>query len=300
MKKYLAACALVAQGFLHVPVQAQTLEKIKASGAVTMGVRDSSIPLSYAGADGAPIGFHVDICRKVLEDVQAQLGLARLETRYQLVTSQNRIPLVANGTIDIECGSTTNTQARQKEVAFALTTYVEEVRLAVRADSGIRSVRDLAGKVVVATTGTTSVQHLRRKVRELGLELKDVSLGKDHADSFLLLESGRADAWVLDQGVLRASIANARQSSAFSVVGEVLNAEPIAIMVRKDDPGFKRAVDVTIRKLLASGEMQVLWKKWFQAPIPPRGVALDMAPPESLQRLWAHPSDLPMETFQAP
>jgi glutamate/aspartate transport system substrate-binding protein len=296
MKKHLALSLLVTLGALHATGHAQTLEKIKSSGSVTMGIRDSSVPLSYTGADGTPIGFNVDICRKVLSDIQAKLGLTKLETKYQLVTSQNRGPLVANGTVDIECGSTTNTQARQKDVAFSLTTYVEEVRMAVRSNSGIKSVRDLAGKTVATTTGTTSVQHLRRKAREMDLEIKEV-LGKDHADSFLLLETGRVEAWVLDQGVLRASIASSRNPATFKVVGEVLNAEPIAIMVRKDDPDFKRVVDGAIRKLLASGEMKALWKKWFQEPIPPRGTALNMEPPESLQLLWGQPSDLPMETF---
>lgn len=295
-KRFALPGLLIALGALHAAAHSQTLEKIRSTASVTMGVRDSSVPLSYTGAEGVPVGFNIDICRKVLSDIQAKLGLARLETKYQLVTSQNRVPLVANGSVDIECGSTTNNQARQKDVAFSLTTYVEEVRMAVRAASGIRSVRDLSDRTVATTTGTTSVQHLRRKARELGLEVKE-TLGKDHADSFLLLESGRVDAWVLDQGVLRASIATSRNPAAFAVVGEVLNAEPIAIMVRKDDPDFKRAVDESIRKLVASGEMKALWKKWFQEPIPPRNVALNMEPPETLQRLWAQPSDLPMETF---
>lgn len=283
---------------LATGASAQTLAKIKAAGAITLGVRDASLPLSYTGSDGAPVGFNIDICRRVLSDIQAQLGLPRLEVKYQLVTSQNRIPLVQNGTVDIECGSTTNNQTRQKDVAFSLTTYVEEVRMAVRAGSGIKSIRDLAGKTVAATTGTTSVQHLRRHERASGMDLKEV-FGRDHAESFLLIESGRADAWVLDQGVLRATIANSRNPAGFAVVGEVLNSEPIAIMFRKDDPEFKRLVDASIRKLIAGGEMKALWKKWFQEPIPPRGAVLNMEPPESLQRLWAQPNDLAMEAFQA-
>ena len=232
----------------------------------------------------------------LVSDVRTRLGLPKLDIKYQLVTSQNRIPLVRNGTVDLECGSTTNNRARQKDVAFSLTTYVEEVRMAVRADSGIKSIGDLAGKTVVATTGTTSVQHLRRHERAAGMDLTEI-FGKDHADSFLLLESGRVSAWILDQGVLRATIANSRNPAGFTVVGEALNSEPIAIMFRKDDPDFKSAVDGTIRKLIASGEMEALWKKWFQEPIPPRGATLDMDPPESLRRLWAEPNDLPMETF---
>ncbi len=281
---------------LSMPGQAQTLDKIKSTGAITIGVRDASTPLSYTPSGAQPVGFHIDVCQRIVAAIQKQLNLPRIDVQYQNVTSQNRIPLVQNGTVDIECGSTTNNQARQKDVAFALTTYVEEVRMAVRADSGIQSVRDLAGKTVATTTGTTSVQHLRRKAREMGLEIKDV-MGKDHADSFLLLETGRADAWVLDQGVLRATIANSRNPAGFKVVGEVLNAEPIAIMFRKDDPEFKRVADTAIHGMLANGEMKTLWKKWFQQPIPPRNVALNMDPPETLQRLWANPNDLPMEAF---
>lgn len=278
--------------------QETTLAKVKASGAITVGVRDSSLPLSYTGPDGGPIGFQVDICRRVLEAIQSQLALSKLDVKYQGVTSQNRIPLVQNGTVDIECGSTTNNATRQKDVAFSLTTYVEEVRMTVKADSGIRSLRDLAGKMVVATTGTTSVQHLRRHEKATGLQLNEV-FGKDHVESFLMVETGRADAWILDQGVMKATIANSRNPAGFAVVGEVLNSEPIAIMFRKDDPAFKKVVDDTIRKLIANGQMKALWTKWFMEPIPPRGAKLNMEPPETLQRLWAQPNDLPMETFAA-
>ncbi|MFN7196373.1 MAG: transporter substrate-binding domain-containing protein, partial [Hylemonella sp.] len=187
------ALALAAGG-----AQAQgndTLAKIKASGSVTLGVRESSVPLSYTLGDGKYVGFHTEMGERILADIQKQLGLAKLDIKRQPVTSQNRIPLVTNGTVDLECGSTTNNAARQKDVAFAMTTYVEEVRIAVKANSGINSIKDLNGKTVATTTGTTSVQTLRKHERAHGVDFKEV-YGKDHADSFLLLESGRADAFV--------------------------------------------------------------------------------------------------------
>nr|WP_232080940.1 amino acid ABC transporter substrate-binding protein [Variovorax sp. SRS16] len=281
-----------------VPVTAQTLDKIRSSGSITMGVRDASVPMSYMPDGEKPVGFQVEICQRIIAAAQKELKLPKINVRYQTVTSQNRIPLVQNGTVDLECGSTTNSLARQKDVAFALTTYVEEVRMAVRKTSGIRSVKDLEGKTVVTTTGTTSVQHLRKYARASGLDIKDV-LGKDHAESFLMLEMGRADAWVIDAGLLSATIATSKNPDDFVVVGEVLNVEPIAIMMRKDDPAFKALADATIRDLIRSGEMKKLWDKWFIGPIPPRGVRLNMPPPETLQRLWADPSDLPMESLAA-
>lgn len=278
--------------------QESTLAKINASGSATMGVRDSSVPQSYLLADGSSVGFTVDICRRVLSAVQSQLGLSKLDIKYQTVTSQNRIPLVRNGTVDIECGSTTNNLVRQKEVAFSLTTYTEDIRMAVRADSGIRSVRDLANKTVVASTGTTSVQHLRRHERATDMNLNEV-FGKDHSESFLMLETGRADAWVIDQVILKAAIASSKAPASFAVVGEVFNSEPVAIMFRKDDPEFKRTVDDAIRRMIASGEMKALWSKWFQEPIPPRGIRLGIEPTEAMLKLWASPNDAPMESYNA-
>ncbi|SEL33743.1 amino acid ABC transporter substrate-binding protein, PAAT family [Variovorax sp. YR750] len=287
------ACALAA------PVGAQTLEKIRSTATITLGVRDSSMPMSYLLAENQPVGFQVDICHRIVEAIRKNLGLQKIDVRYQVVTSQNRVPLVRNGSVDLECGSTTNNLARQQDVAFTLTTYIEEVRMAVRTASNIRSVKDLEGKTVVATTGTTSVQHLRRNSRAGGLKINEV-LGKDHAESFLILESGKADAWVIDAGLLSATIAASKNPSEFAVVGEVLNTEPLAIMLRKDDASLKAIADDTIRELIRSGEMKTLWSKWYLEPIPPRGVRLNMAPPAALQRLWAQPNDLPMESHASP
>ena len=298
MKAIFTALAALVAATLPQVASAQTLDKIKTSGAITLGVRDSSIPLSFMPEKLQPAGFHIDLCQRIVADIQKELNLPKLNVQYQNVTSQNRIPLVKNGTVDLECGSTTNNQARQQDVAFALTTYVEEVRMAVRTASKIQSVRDLAGKTVVATTGTTSVQHLRRNIKASSLDIKDL-LAKDHAESFLLLEQGRADAWVLDAGLMSATIATSKNPADFAVVGEVLNTEPIALMLRKDDPTFKQAVDGTIRTMIRNGEMKALWDKWFQGPIPPRGTRINLPPPATLQQLWAEPNDLPMESYAA-
>ena len=194
--------------------------------------------------------------------------MAKLETKYQPVTSQNRIPLVQNGTVDLECGSTTNNATRQKDVAFAPTLYVEEVRIATKKSSGIKSIADLNGKTVATTTGTTSVQLLRKNKRAAGMDFKELN-GKDHSDSFLLLESGRADAFVMDGQILAGLISKSKSPTDYAIVGEVLSVEPIAIMYRKDDPAFKKAVDDSVRNMVKSGEVAKLYDKWFMQPIPP-------------------------------
>lgn len=296
MKKTLLAVAAVLAASTAMAQTADTLKKIKDTGAVTMGVRESSGALSYTLGDGKFVGYHVEICQKVLADVQKQLGLAKLDIKYQPVTSQNRIPLVQNGTVDIECGSTTNNAARQKDVAFAVTTFVEEVRVAVKANSGITSVAQLNGKKVATTTGTTSVQTLRKNERANGIDFEQV-YGKDHADSFLLLESGRADAFVMDGAILAGNIAKAKNPADFKIVGEVLSVEPIAIMIRKDDPAFKKAVDDSLKAMMKSGEVAKLWTKWFEQPIPPANTKVGMPANENTKAAWAAPNDKPMEDY---
>ena len=287
------AAALMCMGAAHAE---DTLKKIKDSSAVTMGVRESSGALSYTLGDGKYAGYHYEICTQVLADVQKSLGLAKLEVKYQPVTSQNRIPLVQNGTVDIECGSTTNNATRQKDVAFAVTTYVEEVRIAVKAGSGIMSIGQLNGKTVATTTGTTSVQLLRKHERAAGADIKEV-FGKDHADSFLLLESGRADAFVMDGQILAGNIAKSKNPADFKIVGEVLSVEPIAIMLRKDDPAFKKAVDDSIGAMMKSGEIAKLYDKWFMQPIAPSNTRVGLPLSEATKFAWANPNDKPVEDY---
>ncbi len=294
-KSLIAVAALLATGVALAQAN-DTLKKIKDSGAVTMGVRESSGALSYTLGDGKYVGFHIDVCQQALADIQKQLGLAKLEIKYQPVTSQNRIPLVQNGTVDIECGSTTNNATRQKDVAFAVTTYVEEVRIAVKANSGITSIAQLKDRNVATTTGTTSVQLLRKHERATGIDFKEL-FGKDHADSFLLLESGRADAFVMDGQILAGNIARAKNPADFKIVGEVLSVEPIAIMMRKDDPAFKKAVDDSIKAQIASGQLAKAYDKWFMQPIPPANTKVGLPASDATKAAWANPNDKPVEEY---
>ena len=297
MKKHLLAVAVTALAAGSVFAQANdTLAKIKASGSITLGVRESSGALAYTLGDGKYVGFHTEMAERITSDLRKQLGLAKLEIKYQPVTSQNRIPLVTNGTVDLECGSTTNNAARQKDVAFAVTTYVEEVRMAVKANSGITSIKDLNGKTVATTTGTTSVQTLRKHERAGGVDFKEV-FGKDHADSFLMLETGRADAFVMDGSILAANISKAKHPADFKIVGEVLSVEPIACMLRKDDPAFKKAVDDSIKRQIKDGSLAKLYDKWFMQPVPPTNLAIGLPLSAATKDAWANPNDKPMEEY---
>ena len=296
MKKHLLAFAVTVLAAGTAMAQANdTIAKAKASGAVTMGVRESSGALSYTLGDGKYAGFHYEVCQRIIASLEKAAG-RKLTVNYQAVTSQNRIPLVANGTVDIECGSTTNNAARQKDVAFLNTTFVEEVRVAVKANSGITSINQLNGKNVSTTTGTTSVQHLRKHERGQSVDFKEV-FGKDHADSFLLLETGRADAFVMDGQILAGNIATAKNPADFKICCEVLSVEPIAIMVRKDDAAFKKLGNDTIADLVKTGEMQKIYDKWFMQPIPPKNTKVNLAASDSTKAAWANLNDKPMEDY---
>lgn len=293
MKKTMfALAAVLAVG----AVQADTLKKIKDTATITLGARESSGALSYTLGDGKYAGFHTEMAQRIAADLQKQLALPKLDVKWQAVTSQNRIPLVQNGTVDLECGSTTNNLARQKDVAFAMTTYMEEVRIATRVNSGINSIKDLTGKTVATTTGTTSVQHLRKHERGAGVNFNEV-YGKDHADSFLLLESGRADAFVMDGQILAGNIAKAKNPADFKIVGETLSVEPISIMIRKDDPAFKKTVDDSLKAMMKSGEIGKVYDKWFVQPIPPANKPIGLAASDATKAAWGNPNDKPMEDY---
>ncbi len=278
------------------PVLADTLAKVKSSGSITMGIRESSYPLSYLDDKQQPIGYHIDICNRIVDAVKSKLDLKTLKVNHQAVTSQNRIPLVTNGTVDLECGSTTNNAARQNQVAFAPTTFVTNVRMAVKKASGITSLAQLGGKPVATTTGTTSVQLMRAHEKGKGIDFKEV-YGKDHADSFLMLETDRAVAFVMDDNLLAGLIVTSKNPADYAIVGETLNIEPIAIMIRKEDPQFQGLVNTVIRDLAKSGEIDKLYAKWFMAPIPPKGANMNFPMSDKLKDLLKNPSDAPAEQY---
>ncbi len=295
MKKLVVTLALaVLAGGVAFAQAPDTLAKIKERGAVNLGVRDSS-GLAFTIGAGKYVGFHTEMAERIVDDLAKDVGKP-LKINYQVITSQNRIPLIQNGTIDFECGSTTNNTARQKDVDFAYTTYVEEVRIAVNKKSGIKSIKDLNGKTVATTTGTTSVQTLRKNERAQGIDFKTVQ-GKDHADSFLLLESGRADAFVMDGSILAANIARAKNPQDFEIVGEVLSVEPIACMLPKGDEKLKKAIDASIVRQIKDGSLAKLYDKWFMQPIPPNNVTLNMPLSASTKAAWENPNDKPMEAY---
>ena len=257
-------------------------------------MRDSS-GLAFTIGGGKYVGFHTEMAERIIDDLSKDVGKP-LKINYQVITSQNRIPLIQNGTIDFECGSTTNNLGRQKDVDFAYTTYVEEVRMAVNTKSGIKSIKDLNGKTVATTTGTTSVQTLRKNERAQGIDFKTVQ-GKDHADSFLLLEAGRADAFVMDGSILAANIARAKNPKDFEIVGEVLSVEPIACMLPKGDEKLRKAINASIVRQIKDGSLAKLYDRWFMQPIPPNNVTLNMPLSASTKAAWDNPNDKPMEEY---
>jgi len=251
-----------------------TLDKVKASGTITLAYRESSIPFSYLDDKAQPVGFAHDICLKIVDEVKKATGRADLKVALQSVTSANRIPLLQNGTIGIECGSTTNNSARGKQVQFATNYFYTGTRFLVKAGTAVKTLDDLKGKTIVSTTGTTNFQILRNlnEQNKLGMELV---AAKDHAESALLVESGRAVAFGMDDILLYGLRASSQNPASLAVVGEPIQVEPYAIMLRLDDPAFKKLVDATLANLMASGEFTKLYTKWFMSAIPPKGINLN-------------------------
>ena len=291
MNSFLLRCLFVAL----LPVMsanADTLGKIVERGSIVLAYRESSVPFSYLEGPGKPIGFGVEVANKVAEAVRQATGKKDVRIKYQAVTSQNRVPLVANGSVDLECGSTTNNAARAKEVAFAVNYFYASSRLLVKKSTGIQKLGDLAGKAIATTTGTTTFGQLRKASLEKNLNLSVVP-AKDHADGFLLLESGRAQAFAMDDILLAGLMLNAKNPEDFTIVGEPLQVEAYACMLRKDYPVFKKLVDTTLTSMMKSGEFEKLYKKWFMSPIPPRQRSLGLPMSDRLRDQLKSPTDQP-------
>lgn len=268
-----------------------TLQKVKDAGVLTLGVRESAVPFSYYDERNKAIGYSIDFCNLVVQAVKDQLKLPNLQVREIPTTSQNRIPLMKNGMIDLECGSTTNNTDRQKQVAFSDTTFVIGTRLLVKASSGIKGFDDLAGKNVVTTAGTTSERILRDMNGKSNIDIKIIS-AKDHAEAFLTLQSGRAVAFMLDDALLYGQLAKLPNRADYTVVGTPKSYEAYGLMLRKDDPEFKAVVDAALQKAMKSGEAETLFKKWFQSPIPPKGLNLQFPLSKELKERFDSPNDV--------
>ncbi len=294
-KAFLKIAAIAAIAITIAPeLQAQeltgTLRKIKESGTIVLGIRESSLPFSYLDDNQKPIGYSIDLCLKVVDGVKAKLKMPNLKVQFNPVSSQTRIPLMTNGTIDLECGSTTNTVKRQEQVAFSVAHFITSVRMAVKANSGINSLDDLNGKSVVTTTGTTSDRYIKQNEQGKQIDVKNI-YGKDHAESFLTLESGRAMAFVMDDVLLAGLIAKSKNPKAFVIVGPALSVEPYGIMFRKDDPQFKKVVDDTLISLMKSKAIEQIYANWFTKPISPQGVNLNLPISPKLRDAFKTPTD---------
>jgi len=271
---------------------ADTLGKIAQSGKITLAYRESSVPFSYLNGPEKPVGFSVDLSNAVVEAVKKKLNKPNLEVALMPVTSQNRIPLITNGTVDLECGSTTNNSARAKDVDFAINHFYTGTRLLAKKSSGIKNYADLKGKTVASTTGTTNAQVMRKDDADKNLGM-NIVLGKDHADAFLLVQSDRAVAFAMDDILLYGLKANAKDPENYEVVGDALQVEPYACMLPKGDTAFKQLVDDTITGLMKSGEFEKMYDKWFMSPIPPNGMTLGLPMSQELKDNIKTPSDKP-------
>ncbi|WOS61999.1 amino acid ABC transporter substrate-binding protein [Sinorhizobium fredii] len=267
-----------------------TLKKVAETGEIVVSYRDAAVPFSYIDGDQKPLGYALDICLKVVEDIKAELKMPDLHTRLQLVSGANRIPLLLNGTIDLECGTTTNSVERQKQVAFSLSYFVAGTRILTKKDSGISGLEDLKGKTVASNAGSTGLRQLTDINTQKAMEI-NITPGRDLAETFLLLETDRADAVVQDDILLTGMAARSRAPADYQLVGDALSIEPYGVMFRRDDPQLKAAVDKSIRKMLESGEIASMYKKWFEQPIPPQGINLNFPPSDHIRRAWEHPSD---------
>jgi glutamate/aspartate transport system substrate-binding protein len=286
--------ALLLAAALIAPAAGQeltgTLKKVKETGAFTVGFRESSIPFSYLDDKQQPIGYAMDLCMRVVDAVKADLKMPNMKINLQPVTSSNRIPLLQNGTIDMECGSTTNSVQRQQQVSFGPTYFVINVTAAVKKSANINVLADLNSKTVSTTSGTTSVPLIKSYEKTKNITVKEI-YGKDHAESFLLLADDRAAAFIMDDILLAGQIANAKTPGDYKILPESLRQEPYSMMLRKDDTQFKALVDKTIGGIMKSGEIEKIYAKWFTSPVPPRGLNMNFPMTPPIREAFKNPND---------
>jgi len=284
------AASLLALASFGALAQDGTLKKVKDSGTITIGHRDASLPFSYYDDKQQPIGYAMDLCLKIVDAVKAELKMPALKVNYQLVTSANRIPLMANGTIDLECGSTTNNIARQKEVSFTITHFVTANRWAYKKSSHVDKLADLKGKTIVSTAGTTNIKGMTEinAAKNLGMNIISAN---GHSEAFQMVETGRAVAFAMDDILLAGLVAQARTPSDYAISSEATSVEPYGIMLRKDDAAFKKVVDAAMVQIYKSGQINAIYAKWFEKPIPPKGINLNLPMGAAMKKVVANPTD---------
>src|SRR3954465_13195139 len=293
MKRAISLFVAAAAGLaIALPAAAQdgTLKKIKDSGSITIGHRDASIPFSYYDDKQQPVGYAMDLCLRIADAVKTELKMPKLDVKYQLVTSANRIPLMANGTIDLECGSTTNNLQRQKQVWFTITPFVPANRWVAKNASNVKTLADLKGKTIVSTAGTTNIKQITEinAAKNLGINILPA---KDHAEAFLMVETDRASAFVMDDILLFSLVASSKAPKDYVISADALSVEPYGIMLRRDDAPFKKVVDAAMTATYKGGAINAIYEKWFLKPIPPKGINLNLPMSDSFKKVVASPTD---------
>ena len=286
----LLAAAALSLAATAASAQEGTLKKIKDSGSITIGHRDASIPFSYYDDKQQVVGYAVELCQRIVEAVKTELKMPKLDTKYQLVTSANRIPLMANGTIDLECGSTTNNLERQKQVWFTITHFVTANRWVSKKSAKLHKLSDLKGKTIVSTAGTTNIKQITELNGQQNLGMNIIS-ANGHPEAFQMVETGRAVAFVMDDILLYSLTAQSRNPKDYEISPDALSVEPYGIMVRKDDTAFKKVVDAAMTNIYKSGEINKIYDKWFLKPVPPKGINLNVPMSEQFKKVIAKPTD---------
>jgi len=298
----LKASIIVALSLGGLPASAQeltgTLQKIKDVGGITLGHRESSVPFSYYDDNQRVIGYAMDLCYRIVDAVKSNLKMDKLEVQLNPVTSATRIPLIANGTVDLECGSTTNNLEREKQVSFTITHFVTANRFVSKKSSNFKTVDDLKGKTIVSTSGTTNIKQINEIGAQRHLDL-DIIAAKDHAEAFLMVETDRAAAFVMDDILLYSLVATSKSPDDYVISADALSVEPYGIMLRRDDPAFKKVVDDEMRATYKSGAINAIYEKWFLKPIPPKGVNLNLAMSAAFKKVVANPTDTGDPTWYA-